>query len=98
MQYAYARATHCPPEPPYLTLPVRIAFVADSLSTYQAPRIVVASASPLVGVFGGFEQRIDALPVAQVVRQVVPVKLLTNDQAVLLLALGRQRVLAQPVA
>ena len=72
--------------------------VADALSVYQAPKAVVASASPLVVGFGGFEQRLRALPVAQVVRQVVPVKLITSEQAALLLALGRQRVLAQPVA
>ena len=98
MQYAYARATHCPPKPPYLTLSVRIAFVADSLSIYQAPKAVVTSASPLVGGFGSFEQRLSALPMAQVVRQVVPVKLLTSQQVALLLALGRQRVLVQVVA
>ena len=76
---------------------VRIAFVAESLSLYQAQRAVVTSASPLLGGFGGFGQRLGALPVGQVVRQVVPVKLLTDEQVVLLLALGRQRVLAQPV-
>ena len=97
MQYAYARATHCPPEPPYLTLPVRIAFVADSLSIYQAPRTVVTYASPLLGGNGSFAQRLNALPVVLPVCQVVKVKLLTHEQAVLLLALGRQRVLAQPV-
>ena len=98
MQYAYARATHCPPTPPYLTLPVRIAFVAESLSIYQAPTIVVTFASPLVGGFGSFKQRLSALPLVQVVRQVVTVKLLTAEQAALMLALGHQRVLAQPVA
>ena len=97
MQYAYARATHCPPTPPYLTLPVRIAFVAESLSIYQAPTIVVTFASPLVGDFGGFGQRLNALPVVQVVHRLVDMKL-TSEQAALLLALARQRVLAQPVA
>ena len=55
-------------------------------------------ASPLVGGFGSFKQRLSALPLVQVVRQVVTVKLLTAEQAALMLALGHQRVLAQPVA
>ena len=98
MQYAYARATHCPPTPPFLTTSFRIAFVADSLTIYQAPTTVVIAASPLVGDLGSFGQRLGALPLAQLVRQVVPVKLLTLPQVALLLALGRQRVLAQPMA
>ena len=56
---------------------------------------VVTSASPLLGGLGGFGQRLNALPVVQPVHQVVPVKLLTQEQVVLLLALGRQRVHAQ---
>ena len=59
--------------------------------------MVVAHTGRLVGDFGGFGQRLNALPVVQVVHRLVDMKL-TSEQAALLLALARQRVLAQPVA